>query len=111
MTTEDHGLSLTGRVRALVYGVALGDALGAVVEKLSAAAIRTRYGRVTRLDTVWHRMSQPETARNGRIRGNGIVTDDTLMTMCLMNVYGETRRHLDAWDLSLFFFCCCRCFV
>src|SRR3569832_425561 len=22
------------------------------------------------------------------------------MTMCLMNVYGETRRHLDAWDMA-----------
>jgi ADP-ribosylglycohydrolase len=100
MTTLDHGLSLKGRVRALVYGVALGDALGAPVEKLSAGEIRTRYGRVSRLDTVWHRMSQPEAARNGRIRGNGIVTDDTLMTMCLMDVYGAARRHLDAWDMA-----------
>src|SRR3569623_2087751 len=100
MTTLDHGLSLKGRVRALVFGVALGDALGAPVEKLSAGEIRTRNGRVSKLDTVWHRMAQPAAARNGRIRGNGIVTDDTLMTMCLMDVYGTTRGHLDAWDMA-----------
>jgi ADP-ribosylglycohydrolase len=100
MTTEDDGLTLRGRVRALLHGVALGDALGAPVEKLSAGEIRARYGRVTSLDTVWHRMSQPETARNGRVRGGGIVTDDTLMTLCLMHIYTTERRHLDAWDMG-----------
>ena len=100
MTSEDHGRNLRGRVRALVYGVAFGDALGAPVEKLSAGEIRSRYGRVNSLKTKWHRMSQPEAARNGRIRGDGIVTDDTLMTLSLMNVYGDTKRHLDAWDMA-----------
>ncbi len=101
MTTEDDGLSLRGRVRALLYGVALGDALGAPVEKLSAGEIRARYGRVTSLDTPWHRLTQPESARNGRVRGGGIVTDDTLMTLCLMNIYTQERRHLDAWDMAV----------
>jgi ADP-ribosylglycohydrolase len=84
----------------MLYGVAFGDALGAPVEKLSAGEIRARYGRVTSLNTVWHRMSGPEAARGGRVRGNGIVTDDTLMTLSLMQVYAETRRHLDAWDMA-----------
>lgn len=92
--------SFRGRVRALVHGIAFGDALGAPVEKLSAADIRARYGRVTSLETTWHKMSLPEAARNGRIRGNGIVTDDTLMTLALMDVYGSVRRHLDAWDMA-----------
>jgi ADP-ribosylglycohydrolase len=100
MTTDDEDLSFRGRVRALLYGVALGDALGAPVEKLSAGEIRARYGRVTSLDTVWHRMSGPEAARGGRIRGGGIVTDDTLMTLALMNIYATERRHLDAWDMA-----------
>jgi ADP-ribosylglycohydrolase len=100
MTKEDHGRALRGRVRALVYGVAFGDALGAPVEKLSAGEIRSRYGRVTSLNTNWHRMNGPEAARGGRVRGNGIVTDDTLMTLSLMEVYAETRRHLDAWDMA-----------
>ncbi|OCP35422.1 ADP-ribosylglycohydrolase family protein [Ensifer sp. LC163] len=95
-----QGLSLKGRVRALIHGVALGDAMGAPVEKLSAAEIAARYGRVTSLNTEWHKMSLDATARNGRVRGNGIVTDDTLMTLCLMDIYGEVGRHLDAWDMA-----------
>lgn len=100
MTNDSKGLSLQGRVRAILFGVAYGDALGATVEKLSAADIRERYGRVTSLDTEWHRMSQSETARNGRVRGGGIVTDDTLMTLCLMSIYGDVKRHIDAWDMA-----------
>ena len=38
--------SLNSRIRGMLHGVALGDALGAPVEKLSAAQIRERYGRV-----------------------------------------------------------------
>ncbi len=92
--------SLRGRVRAMLHGIALGDALGAPVEKLSAADIRARYGRVTSLDARWHKMDLPPAERNHRIRGNGIVTDDTLMTLALMDVYSEEQRHLDAWDMA-----------
>ena len=92
--------SLKSRVRGMLHGIALGDALGAPVEKLSAAEIRQRYGRVSALDTRWHRMDGPDAARGGRVRGNGIVTDDTLMTLCLMDIYGDVRRHLDAWDMA-----------
>lgn len=94
------GLSLKGRVRALIHGVALGDAMGAPVEKLPVADIVARYGRVSSLDTQWHKMSLGVTARNGRVRGNGIVTDDTLMTLCLMDIYADVGRHLDAWDMA-----------
>jgi ADP-ribosylglycohydrolase len=100
MANDAAGLSLKGRIRALLFGVAYGDAIGAPVEKLSAAEIRDRYGKVTSLNTEWHRMSQSEAARNGRVRGSGIVTDDTLMTLCLMAVYGNVERHVDAWDMA-----------
>lgn len=92
--------TLQDRIQGLLYGIAYGDALGSTVEKLSAQQIRERYGRVKSLDTEWHRMSQDEVARKGRVRGRGIVTDDTLMVLCLMAVYNETRRHLDAWDMA-----------
>ena len=92
--------SLRSRVRAMLHGIALGDALGAPVEKLSAAEIRARYGRVSSLNTEWHKMSLDAAARNGRVRGNGIVTDDTLMTLALMDIYGDSKRHLDAWDMA-----------
>jgi len=84
----------------MMHGIALGDALGAPVEKLSAREIQGRYGRVTSLDTRWYRMDLPSEARNHRVRGDGIVTDDTLMTLALMEVYAEAGRHLDAWDMA-----------
>lgn len=95
-----NGPSFDGRVRALVHGIALGDAMGAPVEKLSAAEIKERYGRVNSLNNPWHRDTQDATLRNGRVRGNGIVTDDTLMSLSLMAVYNEVKRHIDAWDMA-----------
>jgi ADP-ribosylglycohydrolase len=92
--------SLHSRIRGMLHGVALGDALGATVEKMTAAEIRARHGRVTSLDAEWNRATLSDAERGGRIRGHGIVTDDTLMTICLMNIYGELRRHLDAWDMA-----------
>ena len=84
----------------MMHGIALGDALGAPVEKLSAAQIRERYGRVTSVMTRWHKMDLAPELRNHRVRGDGIVTDDTLMTLALMDIYGEVNRHLDAWDMA-----------
>ena len=97
---NNDGSALRSRIRAVVHGVAYGDALGATVEKLSAAQIRERYGRVTSLRTKWHRDGQSDAARNGRVRGNGIVTDDTAMTLALMRIYEREGRHLDAWDMG-----------
>jgi len=92
--------SLNSRIRGMLHGVALGDALGAPVEKLSAAQIRERYGRVQSVMTRWHKMDLPPEQRNHRVRGDGIVTDDTLMTLSMMDIYAEVKRHLDAWDMA-----------
>ena len=92
--------TLQDRVRGLLYGIAYGDALGSTVEQLSAQEIRELYGRVSSLDTESHRTAWGENVSKGCTRGNGIVTDDTLMVLCLMTVYNETGRHLDAWDMA-----------
>ena len=92
--------TLQDRVRGLLYGIAYGDALGSTVEQLSAQEIRELYGRVSSLDTESHRTAWGENVSKGCTRGNGIVTDDTLMVLCLMAVYNETGRHLDAWDMA-----------
>lgn len=88
------------RVRGMLHGVAFGDAIGAPVEKLSPAEIVDMYGRVTSMDNEWHRTSRDPAAGKGRVRGGGIVTDDTLMTLCLMSVYNNVKRHIDAWDMA-----------
>jgi len=99
-TKAKGGPGFRGRVRAVVHGVAFGDAMGAPVEKLLAAEIRQRYGRVTGFDTPWHRDGQDPAARAGRVRGGGIYTDDTGMTLALMRIYEREGRHLDAWDMA-----------
>ena len=92
--------TLQSRIRGMLHGIALGDALGAPVEKLSAAQIGERYGRVNSVMTRWHKMDLAPELRNHRVRGDGIVTDDTLMTLALMDIYADVRRHLDAWDMA-----------
>lgn len=89
-----------GRVRASLYGIAYGDAMGGPVEKLSAREISETYGRVTSINNPWHRQNENTVSRNSRTRGYGIITDDTLMTICLMEVYSEVNRHIDAWDMA-----------
>lgn len=84
MKPETIDATFRGRVRAALYGIAYGDAMGGTVEKLSAREIADRYGRVTSIDLRWHRLDEDEVSRNGRTRGYGIITDDTLMTLCLM---------------------------
>jgi len=93
-------ITFQDRVRGVVASTALGDAMGAPVEKLSYEQIKRQYGRVESLRTKWHKADQPEDVRLGRMRGNGIATDDLLMTVALMNVYNTERRHLDAYDMG-----------
>ena len=89
------------RVRGVVYGTAYGDALGAPVEHLSHQEILDHYG--AEVETVlvpWYKEGEPAFRRLGRVRGYGVITDDTLMTLALMHVYNEVGRHLDAWDMA-----------
>ncbi|GAA0373179.1 ADP-ribosylglycohydrolase family protein [Bacillus horti] len=91
-------LTFQDRVRGVILGTALGDAMGAPVEKLSYDQIREKYGRVETLRTSWWKENEPVEVTLGRQRGHGIVTDDTLMTIALMNVYNIEQRHVDAYD-------------
>src|SRR5690554_6846584 len=93
-------ISFQDRVRGVVISTALGDAIGAPVEKMSYREIKQKYHRVESLNTEWYKANESEEVRLGRMRGNGIVTDDTLMTVALMNVYKQERRHLDAYDMG-----------
>lgn len=83
------------KVQGCLWGVAVGDAMGATVEKLSAAEIRARYGVVKDLNTAWWKQ-----ANSARKRGYGIFTDDTLMTLCVVQAYARKKAHLDAYDMA-----------
>ncbi|KZZ84973.1 ADP-ribosylglycohydrolase family protein [Bacillus sp. SJS] len=88
------------RVKGVIYAAALGDALGAAVEKLSYEEIKAAYGRVESLNIPWYKANEDAAVTLGKRRGFSIVTDDTLMMGALMRVYMKEERHLDAYDLA-----------
>lgn len=92
--------SFEDKVKGVLISTALGDALGAPVEKLSYQEIKEMYGRVESLDTKWYKQDLTFRENKGRSRGNGIITDDTLMTLALCNVYITEQRHIDAYDMA-----------
>ena len=87
-------------VGALV-GAAVGDALGGATEGWTPEQIQDRHGGVvTGVVGPWF-----EDWRNARPiapyhKGDGHVTDDTLMTHALVDVYGKVRGHLDAYSVA-----------
>ena len=93
-------ISFQERVQGVILATALGDAMGATIEKLSYEQIKEMYGRVECLKTNWYKADAPQEVTLGKMRGNGIVTDDTLMTSALIHVYLKEQRHLDAYDLG-----------
>ncbi len=93
-------VSFQDRVRGVILSTALGDALGAPIEKLTYEEIKEKYRRVESLNTSWYKEDAPFEVTLGKMRGQGIVTDDTLMTAALINVYLKEKRHLDAYDVG-----------
>ncbi|MEU6615902.1 ADP-ribosylglycohydrolase family protein [Streptomyces sp. JL1001] len=87
--------------RALV-GAAVGDALGGPVEGWTPEQIAERHGgRVTGIVGPWYgedwRTARPIAPYH---KGDGHVTDDTLMTHALIRVYEKVRDHLDAYAVA-----------
>lgn len=88
------------RVKGVLLSTALGDALGAPVEKLSRQEIFQQYGFVEQLATKWYKEELGSDVTLGKHRGNGTATDDTLMTLALCRVYKTKQRHVDAYDMA-----------
>lgn len=79
----------------------MGDALGGATEGWPSEAIRARYGGWVTGPVPAYEADVPPEHRYSRYRkGDGRVTDDTLMTMALVDVYRARRRHLDAYDIA-----------
>lgn len=76
---------IVGRARAALFGVAVGDALGATTEFMTPAQIRTQYGVLREIvGGGWLKLSP------------GQVTDDTEMTLCVARgIVGS-----GGWDLG-----------
>lgn len=82
-------------------GAAVGDALGGAAEGNSPEVIQQRYGGfitgiVPPFFADW-RNARPIAPYH---KGDGHVTDDTLMTTALVEVYDRVRDHLDAYAVA-----------
>ncbi|MFF8936209.1 ADP-ribosylglycohydrolase family protein [Streptomyces paradoxus] len=93
---------LDERISGALVGAAVGDALGGPVEGYSPEQILERHGgRVHGIVGPWH----GDAWRTARLlapyhKGDGHVTDDTLMTHALVRVYARVRDHLDAYAIA-----------
>jgi ADP-ribosylglycohydrolase len=93
--------TLEDRIAGCLVGAAVGDALGGPVEGWTPEQIAERHGgRVRGVVGPFHaewRTARPIAPYH---KGDGHVTDDTLMTHALVRVYGKVRDHLDAYSVA-----------
>ncbi|MFD3839190.1 ADP-ribosylglycohydrolase family protein [Streptomyces sp. NPDC058642] len=102
MTPKESETSLEDRITGALVGAAVGDALGGPVEGYSPDQILERHaGRVHGIVGPWNgdawRTARPIAPYH---KGDGHVTDDTLMTHALVRVYAKVRDHLDAYAIA-----------
>ncbi|WP_460064522.1 ADP-ribosylglycohydrolase family protein [Streptomyces sp. YKOK-I1] len=94
--------TLEERITGALVGAAVGDALGGPVEGYSPDQIVERHGgRVHGVVGPWNgdawRTARPIAPYH---KGDGHITDDTLMTHALIRVYDRVRDHLDAYAIT-----------
>ncbi|MEV7339709.1 ADP-ribosylglycohydrolase family protein [Streptomyces sp. NPDC093544] len=100
--TPKGAASLEERITGSLVGAAVGDALGGPVEGYTPEQIVERHGgRVHGIVGPWNgdawRTARPIAPYH---KGDGHVTDDTLMTHALVRVYATVRDHLDAYAIA-----------
>jgi ADP-ribosylglycohydrolase len=93
--------ALVEKATGALAGAAVGDALGGAAEGNTPEAIQERYdgfidGIVPPFLEDW-RNARPIAPYH---KGDGHVTDDTLMTTALVDVYDTVRDHLDAYAVA-----------
>lgn len=92
---------LERRAVGCLAGAAVGDALGGPTEGHTPQAIQERYGGpVTGVVGPFYADWQHHRPVSPYHKGDGHVTDDTLMTSLLVRVYASKRDHLDAYDIA-----------
>lgn len=92
---------LQDRAVAVITGAAVGDALGGATEGWTPEQIEERHGgRVTGIVGPWHENWRDARPIAPYHKGDGHITDDTLMTRALVEVYAGRREHLDAYAMA-----------
>ena len=92
---------LDDRAVATLIGAAVGDALGGATEGWTPAQIVERHGGpVTGIVGPFYPNWQDARPIAPYHKGDGHITDDTLMTHALVQVYAKRRDHLDAFAMA-----------
>lgn len=92
---------LTDRAVGCLAGAAVGDALGGATEGWEAHEVHDHFGGfVEGIVESIRRTKQVEKRFSPFHKGDGHVTDDTLMTRALVRSYDIKRDHLDAHDVE-----------
>ncbi|GAB2471955.1 ADP-ribosylglycohydrolase family protein [Promicromonospora xylanilytica] len=92
---------LEDRTVAVITGAAVGDALGGATEGWTPEQIEERHGgRVRGIVGPWYPNWQDARPIAPYHKGDGHITDDTLMTRALVEVYAKRREHLDAYAMA-----------
>ena len=92
---------LADRSVACLAGAAVGDALGGATEGWEAHEIHAHFGGfVEGIVESIRRTRKVEKPFSPFHKGDGHVTDDTLMTRVLVHAYDVKRDHLDAYDVE-----------
>jgi ADP-ribosylglycohydrolase len=99
--TREQAPVLRDRAVGVLVGAAVGDALGGATEGWTTDQITERYGGyvtgiVPPFNEDW-RDARPIAPYH---KGDGHITDDTLMTHALVDVYAQRRDHLDAYAIA-----------
>jgi ADP-ribosylglycohydrolase len=92
---------LADRAVGCLAGAAVGDALGGATEGWEAHEIHEHFGGwVSGIVESIRRTRGIEKPFSPFHKGDGHVTDDTLMTRVLVHAYAVKRDHLDAYDVE-----------
>jgi ADP-ribosylglycohydrolase len=96
-----NGHLLADRAAGCLAGAAVGDALGGATEGWEAHEIHAHFGGWCEgvVQSIRHARNELK-AFSPFWKGDGHVTDDTLMTRVLVDAYRAKRDHLDAYDVE-----------
>ena len=96
-----NGQLLTDRAVGALAGAAVGDALGGATEGWESREIREHCGGWVEgvIQSIRHQRNMLKPF-SPFWKGDGHVTDDTLMTRVVVGAYATKRDHLDAYDME-----------
>lgn len=94
-------MSLEDKAIAVIAGAAVGDALGGSTESYSVEEIQKRFGGfVEKIEGPFYPDYENARPIAPFYKGDGHITDDTMMTESLISVYEIVKDHLDAFTFA-----------